>query len=216
MNINLIKSARDLVYNLQLESGLTSDQISELYAIEEWEVEVFNAEKRQANRGSEARHLIKGSVARDKLSKDLLKTDKLKSLYEYLQSDSLKTVIVDALYEDAEFKRLWGLNKESLLKLTKLVACFIIDRPGLHVKVHLDNRMLIGTGMIYLNELSDSRQSTIFYTDDQRSNPMEMPTGFQNGWFAANTHNSWHEGFNLAPTNRLSVLLMLKIIIPNT
>jgi len=214
MNISITKSERDMIYNLQLISDLTSDQVSELYAAEEWEVEIFHQLRRQANRGSGLRHLIKGSTSRAGLRNELLKTDELKSLHEYLQSDALKNIIVDALYEDTEFKRLWGISKDSLLKLTKLIACFITDLPGLTVKIHLDNRLLVGTGMIYLNEKSDGRQSTIFYTDEQKSNPLEVPTGFQNGWFAANTHSNWHEGFNHANTNRLSVLLMLQIDIP--
>ena len=210
MNINLIKSARELVYNLQLDSTLTSAQVSDLYADEEWEIETYNPSLRQANRRSGLRNLIKGS-SRGTLRRELLKTDGLKSLYDYLQSSALKDIIVDTLYQDAEFKRLWGISNESLLKFTKLKTNFVIDLPGLNVKIHLDNRMLVGTGMIYLNEKSDGKQSTVFYTDDQKSNPLEISAGFQNGWFAANTHNSWHEGFNLATTNRLSALLMLEI-----
>jgi hypothetical protein len=210
----MIKSSRDLIYNLQLNSNLTSTQVAELYSIEEWEVETFYQFRRQANRGMGLRKIIKGSVGRGSLHRDLLKTDKLKSLHDYLQSDSLKHIIVNKLFEDTEFQRLWGIGKESLLKLTKLKACFITDLPGLTVKIHLDNRLLVGTGMIYLNEKSNGKQSTIFYTDDQKLNPLEISSGFQSGWFAANTYNSWHEGFNHATTNRLSVLLMLEIGIP--
>ena len=211
MNLSIIKSERDLVYNLHLNSDLTSDQVSELFAIEEWEIETFQQATKQANRGSGLRHLIKGSKTRTGLHKELLKTEKLQIVQDYFQSDILKNIIVTKLYEDTEFKRLWGISKESLLKITKLTACFITDLPGLNVKIHLDNRMNVGAGMIYLNSQSDGRQSTVFYTDDQKSNPLEIPTGFQNGWFAANTHNSWHEGFNLATTNRLSIIFNLGI-----
>jgi hypothetical protein len=211
MNLSIIKSERDLVYNLHLNSDLTSDQVSELFAIEEWEIETFQQATKQANRGSGLRHLIKGSKTRTGLHKELLKTEKLQIVQDYFQSDILKNIIVTKLYEDTEFKRLWGISKESLLKITKLTACFITDLPGLNVKIHLDNRMNVGAGMIYLNSQSDGRQSTVFYTDDQKSNPLEIPTGFLNGWFAANTHNSWHEGFNLATTNRLSIIFNLGI-----
>ena len=211
MNLSIIKSDRDLVYNLHLNSDLTSDQVSELFAIEEWEIETFPQATKQANRGSGLRHLIKDSKNRTGLRKELLKTNQLKDALDYFQSDTLKNIIVTELYNNTEFKRLWGISKESLLKITKLTACFLTDLPGLNVKIHLDNRMNVGAGMIYLNELSDGRQSTVFYTDDQKSNPLEIPTGFQNGWFAANTHNSWHEGFNLATTNRLSIIFNLGI-----
>jgi hypothetical protein len=211
MNLSIIKSDRDLVYNLHLNSDLTSDQVSELFSIEEWEIETFPQATKQANRGSGLRHLIKDSKNRTGLRKELLKTNQLKDALDYFQSDTLKNIIVTELYNNTEFKRLWGISKESLLKITKLTACFLTDLPGLNVKIHLDNRMNVGAGMIYLNELSDGRQSTVFYTDDQKSNPLEIPTGFQNGWFAANTHNSWHEGFNLATTNRLSIIFNLGI-----
>lgn len=211
MNVSIEKTERDLVYNLQFSSDLTPRQVEELFAVEEWEIETFQQGTKQANRGSGLRHLIKGSKTRTGLHKDLLKTDHMKNIQDYFQSDVLKTIIVNELYENAEFKRLWGISKESLLKITKLTACFLTDLPGLNVKIHLDNRMNVGAGMIYLNEPSDGKQSTIFYTDDQKSNPLEIPTGFQNGWFAANTHNSWHEGFNLATTNRLSIIFNLGI-----
>jgi hypothetical protein len=211
MNLSIIKSDRDLVYNLHLNSDLTSNQVTELFAIEEWEIETFPQATKQANRGSGLRHLIKDSKTRTGLRKELLKTNQLKDALDYFQSDTLKNIIVTELYNDTEFKRLWGISKESLLKITKLTACFLTDLPGLNVKIHLDNRMNVGAGMIYLNDTSDGRQSTVFYTDDQKSNPLEIPTGFQNGWFAANTHNSWHEGFNLATTNRFSIIFNLGI-----
>ena len=215
MNVSIINSDRALIYNLQLDSGLTSAHISQFYSVEEWEVESINQAQRQANRGTGLRHLIKGSTSRGTPQRELLKTDELKSLHDYVQSDAMKNIIVDKLYEDDTFKRLWGVSKQTMLQLTKFIACFVTDLPGLTVKLHLDNRMLVGTGMIYLNDKSDGRQSTVFYTDEQKSNPLEIHTGFQNGWFAANTHNNWHEGFNHATTNRLSILLMLQIIIPS-
>jgi len=206
-----MKSARDLIYNLQLDSNLTSAQILELYAAEEWEIERFDHDRPlNANRGSGLRKIIKNS-SRNELSRELLKTDELKNLHDNLQSNAFKNIIVNALYEDIEFKRLWGISKKSFLKLTKLKANFITDLPNLNVKIHLDNRMLVGAGMIYLNDKPLGRQSTIFYTDEQKSNPMEISTEFQNGWFAANTQNSWHEGFNFTSTNRLSILLGLQI-----
>lgn len=212
MNISISKSARNLVYSLKLDSGLSPQQVLECYANEEWEVETF-ARPLNLNRVTGYRQIIMHST-RGMLDKRLLKTARLIQLYEYILSPAVKNSIISMLYEDDEFSRLWGLNQSLLSNITKLTANYVIDLPGQHVKLHLDNRLLVGTGMIYLNEKTEGNQSTRFYSDEKRSNPFIIEPGFQNGWFAANVQTNWHEGFNKANTNRLSILLGLGIDVP--
>ena len=80
-----------------------------------------------------------------------------------------------------------------------------LDAPGFFMGPHLDNREIVTVGMCHFIDGDDPLQSTTFYTSEDRSNPIRMPTGFGVGWACANLHNTWHSGRNDSNKNRFSI-----------
>lgn len=212
MQISISDTVKDLVYKLNYETPLSPKDLISKMDKENWIQENYNREL-NANRQGGGRLVIKGSE-RGKLSKDLIVDADLKSIFEYVTGQTFKMQILEKLFQSESFLRLWGIKNIYLFdRLTTLTANLVIDQPGCVVKIHLDNRMLVATGMLYINEkpADQGLQSTIFYSDPQRNNPLFMETGFGNGWVAVNMQDNWHEGFNQSKEKRYSILLGLEL-----
>ena len=135
-----------------------------------------------------------------------------KTVVDYFFTMEFKDSIVDALYSAPLFAGYWSIGPDKMKSITKTFGTAVQDRPGHTTALHLDNRLLVATGMCYLIDGDDEQQSTIFYTDDKYSNPLRMHTGWGKGWLAANMHDSWHEGFNRSNNNRHSILFGLSLV----
>lgn len=218
MNITFTETKRSLVHTLALETDATADIFRQELDDQNWEVEVFkNVNGRTPGRQSGGRCTING-IGRyaTHSSLELIQGTVLKELFSYAISDSFKLQWLSEFIKYPEFCKLWGSNNvEFIASYTVLNANYVLDNPKTTIALHLDNRMLLATGMIYLNETNDdltqSLQSTTFYTDQNKSEPMVIKPNFGKGWVAANTHNSWHEGINTSNQKRYSLLLGLGI-----
>lgn len=212
MDITINDTVKDLVYKLQFSSDLTAKDIVTRLEAEDWIQENYNREL-NTNRQNGARFVLAGTE-RGKLSEDIIKDHELKRLYKAVTSQSFKMLLLEKLFQTESFLRLWGIKNIYLFnRLTTLTANFVVDNPGCTVKIHLDNRMLVATGMLYINEKPKDQglQATVFYSDVNRNNPVFMETGFGNGWFAVNMQDNWHEGFNKSNEKRYSILLGLEL-----
>lgn len=134
-----------------------------------------------------------------------------KSTVDYFFTDEFKNTIVDALYTAPLFAGYWAISPEKMKSITKTFGTAVQDSPGHTTALHLDNRLLVASGMCYLIEDDDPEQSTFFYTDAQYNNPLRISTGWGKGWLAANMHDSWHEGHNRSNKNRHSILFGLSL-----
>ena len=65
--------------------------------------------------------------------------------------------------------------------------------------------------MCYLIPGDDPKQSTTFYADEKRSDPVRMKTGFGVGWVAAGMNDAWHDGHNLSNQDRYVILSGLSL-----
>jgi hypothetical protein len=139
-----------------------------------------------------------------------LKSEKLKYIIEWFTQDSACLKIIKNMYQDEEYFNEWKLSAEELDNITHSSALWTLDKPGYHAATHLDNRRIIGNGMIFFTEGDDPNQSTFFYSDKNGNNPLRIPTGYAQGWFAANTNDAWHEGFNrTADKDRYSLYFLI-------
>lgn len=137
----------------------------------------------------------------------------LREYLDYFHSREFHQLAVEQLYLDSEFKDLWWTPIEKFVDLTVGSAIWTYDKPGYEASVHIDNRRLVASGMVFFNSIEENiDHSTVFYTDQHLSDPAYMPTGFGKGWLAANTHTSWHEGYNRSDQDRYNIYysLMLK------
>lgn len=133
-------------------------------------------------------------------------SQKLKIIAEWLSSKEVSFNIINTLYEsDPYFVDLWRCSPEELNNVTYSIALWTLDKPGFKTSIHLDNRFIVGNGMIYFINGDDSNQSTVFYSSRKRTDRTRISTGFASGWFAANSHDAWHEGFNLSNVDRYSL-----------
>jgi hypothetical protein len=207
---------REYIFSISMDCGYSGQQIiNELEKPDNfWEVEVPGGQPVNQNRDFGKRWVLGGR--RGALEPNI-ENPVLSSIVKQAMSEDFKLQIIQQLYASNTFGRLWGMRPELMISLSRSWASFVKDYPGTTVKLHLDNRSLIATGMIYFVEGDNPEMSTTFYTDDKRSNPQRIKTGMCQGWLAANTHDSWHEGYNTIIGNeadakiRYSLLLGLQI-----
>lgn len=213
MKINFTNTERPLVYGLKLETAHSSNLFLQQLSQENWQVEAF---KKVGWRSGGGRCTIDG-VGRynSKSNINSIRSHILKELFEYTLSDQFKSQWLTVMFEDPIFQKLWAADSvEQMASYTALQANYVLDNSMTKIALHLDNRLLLSTGMIYLNqtnELTAAQQATTFYTDQNRSDPLMINPQFGSGWAAANTHNSWHDGKNSSVHKRYSLLLGLTI-----
>jgi hypothetical protein len=213
MKIHFAETERALIYTLNLETELSANDFRQELDAENWQVEQY---KNVNGRDGGRRFTINGSGRYDsKSSLDLLRGSILKQLFSHVLSEEFKLQWLSEMVKNPAFCKLWGSSSvQDIANYTILQANYVLDKPGARISMHLDNRLLLSTGMIYLNQSSDAtkpNQATVFYTDRDRSNPITITPAFASGWAAANTHNSWHEGFNKSEEKRYSLLLGMSI-----
>jgi hypothetical protein len=213
MNVEFENTTRPLVYSLKLETDYTSDILLQELEKENWQLETFkNVNGRQGGK----RYTINGEGRyASKAATNAVSSPVLQDLLSYSMSRDFKTKWLSTMINTPAFCKLWGTSDvDRISSYTVIHANYLLDTTMAKIGLHLDNRLLVATGMIYLNE-SDSNskplQATTFYTDENKSNPLTILPNFGTGWVAANTHNSWHEGYNLSNQKRYSLLLGISI-----
>lgn len=112
------------------------------------------------------------------------------------------------LCDNPDFKNhIWpGTTKEQLLANTSTVCELYRDDAGWRTGVHIDHRAAVATGMLFFEPKDNKKKSTYFYTTEKRNDELRMPCNYSQGWYAANTHRSWHTGGNMANDYRYAIL----------
>lgn len=130
----------------------------------------------------------------------------INELRMFFVSEEFQSQIIDTLGQrETFFTEYWKHDKQKFKdKLTPLFECDV-DLPGFYMQPHLDNRALVAVGMCHFIKDPDKNQSTVFYSSEQQTNPLYMPTGHGVGWLSANLHNTWHSGQNNSNSNRFSI-----------
>lgn len=124
----------------------------------------------------------------------------------FFTSQDFQDQILNVISSDESFfNEYWKTDRTNFKNRVMPVYECDIDKPGFVMQPHIDNRIQVIVGMCHFISEDDTKQSTTFYTDNQCSNPLRMPTGFGVGWVAANLHNTWHSGHNLSDQNRMSI-----------
>lgn len=137
---------------------------------------------------------------------------KLWELQRYFSSDELKHRVIDAMYERMpEFASWWGWQPEGMFRHCSVHGELTKDLPGFVNDIHTDYRRLVATGLIYWSEHDDERLSSFFWDDLERNNPTRITTAYGDGWWHANSNNSWHGGVNDTDEIRYSSLLGLTV-----
>lgn len=118
-----------------------------------------------------------------------------------------QTELLTYLYDNIAFRETpWlGVSLEKLLKNTGFYCDLIRDDAGWRTGVHIDHRAAVATGMLFFEPTDDETKSTYFYTNEQRNKEKRMSCKFGEGWYAANTHHSWHTGGNMGTDVRYSI-----------
>jgi len=136
----------------------------------------------------------------------------MRSLAEFFNSDQLKRVFVDQLYEsDPMFSFDWEWTPEQMCERTVMHGEFSKDIPGFHNEIHTDYRQLVATGLVYWAKENNPDVSSTFYDSKDRTNPIPMTTNFGDGWFHGNGNNTYHEGWNRTDRPRYSSLIGLTL-----
>ncbi len=149
----------------------------------------------------------------DRMYANDLQSPILKDILDFTNSKVLD--LLSELCEQNQFYvDLWHLeNKEQILNNVTTMNCFICDQPGFTTSTHIDSRMTISSGMFFFNKDDDPDQSTYFYTTFDQDNPLRMSSQCGNGWYAANTHYSWHIGSNNSMRKRYALMFITKLVL---
>lgn len=213
MKLTFTNTERPMVYTLELETLHSANMFREELDNENWQVEAFKSVNGRVGGG---RHTIDG-VGRynAKANLESIRGTVLKELFQHVLSDEFKLQWLSEMLNTPTFCKMWvASGAEDMANYTILQANYVLDNSFTRIGMHLDNRLLVATGMIYLNESAEtikSRQATTFYTDENKSDPLIITPNFGTGWAAVNTHNSWHEGINMSGQQRYSLLLGIAI-----
>ncbi len=142
-----------------------------------------------------------------------LKSPVLKNILDFV-NDNIP-ILLSELCDQDQFKNdLWHLDsKDQITNNITTMCCFICDKPGYTTSTHIDSRMTISSGMFFFNQQDDEKQSTYFYTTFDEQNPIRISSQCGNGWYAANTHYSWHVGSNNSLRDRYSLMFVNKLIL---
>ena len=185
---------RDFVYAVNLDLPVDNQTIIDELRQQNW-------------RPDQAAYGQSDFVGRYFLNWDDLTSESLKSLQSWSHSDQFRKTIIDQLYSEKLFGGHWSIGPEEMFRNTKSSGRFLKDLPGFTAGLHIDNRLLVASGMIYFVNGDDPNQSTTFYSNSRRDYPRRIPTGHGRGWIAANTHDSWHDGLNQSSQERYSMIL---------
>lgn len=136
----------------------------------------------------------------------------MRSLHNFFNSDELKRVLVDRLYDsDPMFQFDWEWTPEDMCNHTVLHGEFSKDMPGFHNIIHTDYRKLVATGLVYWAKEDNPDVCTTFYDSLDKKNPIPVATNFGTGWFHGNGNETYHEGWNRTDKPRYSTLIGLTL-----
>lgn len=140
------------------------------------------------------------------------KTQVLKHVQAYINQDSTKWKVIQALYSHSPNVRIiYGMTPEQMYDNTVLHGEFSLDKPGFECGRHIDFRLLAATGGIYFNEGDNADAATHFYRTVDGPTWTRAETGFGKGWMQLNDIDVWHDGWNRTDQDRYSMLIALTI-----
>jgi hypothetical protein len=139
---------------------------------------------------------------------------RLLAVKHYLQ-DQMEYVVQSLYQHKHSLHTTWQMYPWRLAQNVTMHAEFTRDLPGFENGIHLDNRMLFATGMIYLTDEHRDEWSSCFYDNYQQHNPVIIPSGFGQGWVHANDYDTWHDGWNRTDQVRYSILFALTLKFEN-
>jgi hypothetical protein len=125
-------------------------------------------------------------------------------LFESLKDPkNFKEPILDTIFNEKNYFRLWILNKDALLNNTSVSIGLYKDPPGFYLGNHLDPRDIIVSGMHYLTK--SDKQYTAFYTSKQFDHEIKLLPSQYRGWMSANNEQGWHDGRNEDTFDRVAI-----------
>jgi hypothetical protein len=179
-------------------------------------VDALNSEDWQAHADRKADAGLAGNPYAERAGLLNPKSQVLKDIMEFVNSDAVKEQIVNFVYntQGDYISSLWeGWSKEQMLQYTFWGCMFNRDQPGFHIPLHVDTRLQVATAMVYFVEKDDPQQSTVYYTSNKFDEPLRISNEFGNGVLHINDHTAWHEGYNKSDVTRYSLIcgLLLKV-----
>ena len=160
-------------------------------------------------------NLSAGQVAYEtRYKKNWPDSEILRSIVSFMRSEETKRQYIDTFYSthNPYFESIWCMKPADMYDFVEIGAEFVLDRPGFEIPVHIDNRMLVSTGWVYLTPRDDPEWSTYFYHDTKKSDPpTRATTNPGDGWLIFNDFNTWHEGYNRTQEDRFGIILSLTI-----
>lgn len=179
-------------------------------------VDALNSEDWQAHADRKDEAGLAGNPYAERAGLLNPKSQVLKDIMEFVNSNSVKEQLVNFVYEAQGdyISSLWeGWSKEQMLQYTFWGCMFNRDQPGFHIPLHIDTRLQVATAMVYFVEKDDLQQSTVYYTSNKFDEPLRISNEFGNGVLHINDHTAWHEGYNRSNVTRYSLIcgLLLKV-----
>jgi hypothetical protein len=197
-----IEKIRHAAFKLHLDTGFDFNDIQTALDSEDWIP--------YSQTG-----LSRGHVAyATRFKKNRPESEVLRSILTFLRSDDIKRKYIETFYatHDPYFESIWCMKPDEMMSFVDIGADLVLDRPGFEIDIHVDNRMLVSTGWIYLTPRDDPEWSTYFYFDREKtSDPIRMTTNPGDGWLNFNDFNTWHDGYNRTEENRYGIILSLSI-----
>jgi len=138
----------------------------------------------------------------------------LRKIIDYLRSSEAKKAVIENLYETIhQLPGRWNYwTAERMFANTTLHGELTRDAPGFVQQVHLDSKILVATGMIYLTPHQDVNWETAFHSSKEDDATLQYaPSDFGNGWMHMNDWDSWHSGGNRTDQMRYTILVPLTL-----
>ena len=137
----------------------------------------------------------------------------LNDILTFISSDVIKQQVIAQMYQDfPHISALWeGWSQDQMNTHTVWGGQYLRDRPGFYLETHLDTRLQVATGVIYLNDTHDIDWSTFYYTDKLKTDKLRISNDFGQGVLHINDHDTWHEGYNKTNKNRYLIIVGLLI-----
>lgn len=138
----------------------------------------------------------------------------LKEIKKFISSDSVKEQIINSFYKNfPSIKDAWnGWSEKQMAQKTLWDCAFIKDEPGFFMENHLDTRINIATGIIYLNKDPDEKRTTVYYTDKDGNNELKISNNFCQGVISVNDYNTRHSVRNDTDNSRYIIAVVLILL----
>lgn len=138
----------------------------------------------------------------------------LRQIKKFLSSETVKEKIINSFYLNFPLiKEMWdGWSPEQMIQKTLWDCVFFKDEPGYFMERHLDTRLNVATGIIYLNLESDEKRTTVYYTDKHGKDELKIPNSFCQGVISINNHDTWHSACNRTCDNRYVIMIALMLL----